>query len=320
MDIFGTAVTSITLLYTFVDGCVSFSHEAGYIALRLKQDLAILQNVHAYFQERLSSDKGQLSDQDEAVLREITDYMQVFLQDVSRQRSKLEARGFHKLYVQMTFAYRQKTFAELETALDRLIQRFDVRLVALPKHLKSVVNLDDSTGPALALQRAVEKYRRMTPEDKAKSTAQPEIWQPQDMREDFLVSGTLYKGTNMKTQSSMLIEKYSGNSYWNYKDAHRELGVVLHLVDPATMGILRCVSRYPMDYSYSQNNAFVYSIPRHLSVQANATLRQRLLDPRNLKHPLNERFTLASKLATALLFVNSVGWVCAHDFHTERPH
>ncbi|KAL8382590.1 hypothetical protein RB595_006393 [Gaeumannomyces hyphopodioides] len=87
----------------------------------------------------------------------------------------------------------------------------------------------------------------------------------------------------------------------------RDIAAILHHADPRLMGILRCDG-----FQYDQlQNRFELHFPFPQGLTDPRTLSGLLSDPSNpqVKHPLNQRITLAKSIVTAVFVLHSAGFV-----------
>ncbi|KAH0847979.1 hypothetical protein FOPE_01795 [Fonsecaea pedrosoi] len=316
MDIFQTTVTSLRIIWRFVDGCKSFSKDAASLAVRLKYDERIIVRILQYFEDRKTRSQSQiLSQDDENLLNELAEYLRVFLEGIESARFKVQTRGLLRLRTQAMWALRAKDIQKLEKELYEWTQRFDVRLVALPANLKTLLDLSreaatEQDSPGLFVLRQVETMKaRKSQANVANLRCEPDAVELRERTNRSLESYVAeYKGR------VSFVEYYAQSRLLESKDSCEELATILSMANPVTMGCLQC-SAFFVDAAHDRYG-LVYGIPSHLSPQPGQQLRtlhdlfRETNQTKRLLHPLNRRFHVASMIATALLYVHAMGWVC----------
>lgn len=166
MDIFNTTITSLKLLYDFINTCADFPGDAKSLSIRLHRDVRILQNVQKFFQIRQTSSsltETRLSQENEELLGRLSEHLDVLVSKALAMEGTLKARGgWRKTGKAVTWWHYGPKVRRLQEELHEWVESFDVRLMSMPSDLKAVVKFGDEGKPAIVLTR--ERIERVLAE------------------------------------------------------------------------------------------------------------------------------------------------------------
>ncbi|CAF9927528.1 MAG: hypothetical protein GOMPHAMPRED_004425 [Gomphillus americanus] len=326
MDVFQTTITAAELLYEFINSYAEYSHDAKSLAHRFDWDIRVLRSASTYFEQKTASNIGRLSTADKELLQASVAYFGELMAHISRKRNKIQAKGWlGTQWNRALWIHYKKELKDLEAELFEWTSRFDLRLVAVPPELGAVIQLDDpeaNSAPRLAMKRRIKRYLAQPDSEKAKISEELYIPDP----------GNAVKFTSSIASQRMTATYNSKTSIVEYKpyapsllsdqeklkettDTVKELAGALSVVDPTLTALLPCSGYF---HSADPNNprfALIYSPPYDIA-QSNPPTLKDLLNAKDRKgnrrtaaHPLDQRLNLARRLASAVYFYHSVGWV-----------
>ncbi|KAK2750108.1 hypothetical protein FQN57_004601 [Myotisia sp. PD_48] len=328
MDGFQTAVTSCLLIYKFLDGRGKYSVDSKSLAARFKWDSRVLQKIVDY----VASAKvdGELPSEDVLLLDETMAYLNTLAERLGIAQSKLNSSGrVSKEIKKMMWPLRRDELRELESELFEWTQRLDLRLLALPENLRhDIVPCTEDGGseelmslcaPNLAAQRRMERFLSKSPSDKRSDWEK--LWIDHPNRHIVFENHSASRFRVADFSSRRVIIEYKPYpphldkdevGYGTLKQEIGDFAAALSSLDPNLVGIMKCIGLFLE--TEPPSFALVHEIP--FPIKNNPVSLKALISETDAKnrrllpaHPLNERFELARKLATGVLFLHSIGWV-----------
>ncbi|KAF8155511.1 hypothetical protein B0H34DRAFT_713606 [Crassisporium funariophilum] len=328
MDIFQTTLSACAIIYNYLDAVGEYSAQSRSLAARFKWDTRVLERCLEWFTTREVS--GSLSMEDAKLLEETVEYLESLLQRLQIVKRKLESQKWWKLEMNRALWILHRTaLIELELELFEWTQRFDLRLIALPRPIIATV-IDDSAesntyAPTYATRIRMERYLKKGKE--AKSQDAQRLWVndsstivPDDIAPARVTTAT-FLGKRVIIENKPIATTLSRDPHalQRSKDEVSDFAGALNTLDTHIFGLLKCVAvaletGYPRYILVHELPFPVAEQPRSLMQLINATGTNGKRLP--IAHSLNQRFDLARKLAAAVFFLHSVGWV-----HKDiRPH
>ncbi|EFQ96950.1 serine/threonine protein kinase [Nannizzia gypsea CBS 118893] len=330
MDIFNTAAVACEIIYKTLDASAAFPIESRSLAARFQYDARILHHFCEHFEKQLLKDK-QLDAKDKALLEESTSYLTTLLNRVETCKNKLMAQGkWPKELNRLTWILRRSEVKELESELFEWTRRFDLRLVALPKDIRTVMDLDverddsniRSFTPRLAARMRLERFTADA------AAARMSVWKDLEVKETELTGfgrsddtqrfalGTFRGSTVLVELRNIQQQNFCSEAAWTSSQASAgEFAAALNCLDSTVSGLLKCTGFF---YSPIPAPSFVhmYLLPREKQISGAISSFKDLLKLRDaggrrqkLLYTLNERLEFAKRLATAVMFVHGIGWV-----------
>ncbi|QKD61236.2 uncharacterized protein FOBCDRAFT_233090 [Fusarium oxysporum Fo47] len=320
MDVFGTVITSGTLILQFLGACADFDDAARRLQAEFDWDLRALEAVQTYFQQRASqSANNELAPKDAALLDRTATYLEDLVSKVQRSLGKIERKGFvGKVVNRGLWIARQADLKEMQQEVHNWTTRFHVRVLGLPEELRTVIPVaNESEAPAVI--KANDKLRNFVQTATSiKQARAKEMWlENSDKVTSEIVSWGSASFLPLPLDGEQLIlssreippDVMDGTKI--FEDLKSDLGMLaaaLNCLDPAVDLRLLKVEYY-LYHAKSRQFLFVHKAPRPTIAMLKL---QDAVDcdcfP-NTKSPLNERLKIAVQLAEAILFLHSAGFV-----------
>ncbi|KAI1097308.1 hypothetical protein F4804DRAFT_351835 [Jackrogersella minutella] len=329
MDAFGTAVTAGTLVLTYLDACASYSSEARSLYHRFKWDLRVMKEIATYL-ENLQPKTPNFQTEDDDLLNETADYLAVLFGKVSSSFTKIQASGILRQTInQGLWVARRSSLKELEQELNQWTNRFEVRLLGLPPEIKTIIPFtpttisnDASTTHVLESNSRMQKFASLTTKAKEQQITSLMREPPRKLLQaikQYPHSTTLV----IRVQSQQFIitsrpfppDIIPGTEeFQRFTSDIGELAAALHVLDPTTnIPLLRVEYFF---YDVHTKRFFFVQVPTH-PVNEVLTLDEMIdkapfpymLIEKNAWLPLNQRLKLAQKIAEAVFFLHTAGFV-----------
>jgi len=322
MDIFSTAATCCNIIYQILDASSSFPSESRSLAARFKYDARILRHFCEYFENQRTRETT-LSEEDQALLEDSASYLGLLVKRVEVCKTKLEVQSrWAKEVNRLTWLLRRNEVRELEKELYEWTKRLDLRLVALPERARAVMRIGEEEEvqnftPRLAARTRLERFAAQA------ATAKKAIWEQLivdcsqvhikgDSRMLPFSSGIFQGRTALLEFRALQI----GYDELGLKSKQAELGefaAALNYLDSSISGLPKCIGFF-YESTLSPRFGLIYQLPTNAGgnfasfkevIAATDSNGRRM----KLRHSLNHRLEFARKLATAVFFVHSIGWV-----------
>ncbi|OTA61544.1 hypothetical protein K449DRAFT_395607 [Hypoxylon sp. EC38] len=331
MDAFATAVTAGNMILTYLDACASYSKEARSLYYRFKWDLRVLEEIITYFKERQSQiTEIRTVSEDEKLLNETAEYLGSLISRVSASFAKIQASGLLRQAInQGLWVVRRRDLKELEQELNEWTNRFDVRLLGLPPEIKNIIPIRSTfTGEAASTTHMVESNSRMREFSslafKAKEQRISELLcNPPDQILRAIGDDPDFRSRIFRVGSQQLVltsRHFLPNVAPGSKEFQRfmsdlgEFAAALHVLDQATDVSLLKVEYFFYE-EYTGRFLFVHIPPYSvdeiltLDVMIEQTRYSYMLAEQKIWLPLNQRVRLAKRLAEAVFFLHTAGFV-----------
>ncbi|KAF8863755.1 hypothetical protein BDZ45DRAFT_669998 [Acephala macrosclerotiorum] len=334
MDIFNTTITSLKLLYGFIDACADFPGDAKSLSLRLHRDVRILQNVQAFFQIRQTSSnltETGLSQKDEKLLERLSEHLDDLISKALAMEGILKAHGgWRKPGRVLSWWHYGPKVRRLQEELHEWAESFDVRLMSLPSDMNTVVKFGNDGKPPIVLTK--ERIERVLAEIHAETKASANIDalrinDPKNRITLGTFSTTLrciatFDGAPVlleyRPYESSLLEPGSKDDFRRLALDQMKLAYILSNVQSSGLGLPRCLGFYETLDTNWPSFVHIYEIPQHPPGRENIPALLDIINEVTVApgkgqagphHSLSERISFARKLAIALLLIHSAGWV-----------
>ncbi|KAF7514254.1 hypothetical protein GJ744_000024 [Endocarpon pusillum] len=335
MDIYNTTITSLQLLYGFIDACVDFPGDTKSLSLRLRRDIRILQNVQSFFQARQGSSKltdTGLNAEDEDLLERLSEHLDGVISKALAMEGILKAnRGWRKHAKQLTWWHYRLKVQQLQQELHEWAESFDVRLMSLPDDMKTVMKVAQDEKPVMVAtkERIESVLARIQAEMEASDGMDGLFINDHENRISIGASSTTFRHTATFDNTPVILE------YRPYETSlltsgceellekrtldQTKLAYILSSLQSSNLGLPRCLGFYDVSDTMSPYFVHVYEMPQNSSrgekVQTLLdVIRITVKDPKSPSegqakpiHSLSDRITFVRKLAIALLLIHSAG-------------
>ncbi len=331
MDIFQTIVTSSKIIYTFVDSYAASSNESRSLAVRLEWDLRILQQFNEYFLSRQSQNGGQLPEADAQLCKQTVEYLQSLVERVTSSARKIQSKSWlGKEANKVLWWHRQSDLQKLEQELFEWTRRLDLRLVAVPQELKSVIKLDseglqstaNASTPNFVASTRIQRLQHATSQARATRIDSLYAEKPAQALKNITnpSDGGRFHTAVVEGETLLVERRFHGHPLDStpWLGLRNELGgfvSALHCLDSTTVSLLHCKSFFH-DSSNPIRPSFnlVHALPFPLDKPSPRTLKSLITTTQGstrlpAAHPLDSRFALAQSLSTAVFFLHSVDFV-----------
>jgi hypothetical protein len=317
MDIFQTVVTSTQIIYTFLSACSDYSGDARSLESRFRWDMRVIERVLEYFRDQLTGSNGKLSAEDQRLLDETAEYLSVLSCKVAASSAKIQARGWlGKNMNRVLWFARQKELKELERELYEWTSRFDVRVLALPANIRTIIpQIQDEDAPKLLQSGSrIRAFRRLNME--AQGQMAQKLFR-ESTPVELLQAPQSYKEISFQGRPVLLESRH-----YDPKDEPRRvaqlkldlgvLAVALNCLDAGSgVNLLRT------EFYFQQESNSRFALIQRLPYSTSAILALESIitatGPNNVRlpamHPLNNRFGFAQRLATTVFFIHTTGFV-----------
>jgi hypothetical protein len=327
MEVFSTAVEACNIIYQILDASLAFPTESRSLAARFKYDARILQHFCDYFLQKEGLGR-ELSNDDFQLLSESTIYLGSLLKRVELCRTKLEAQTrWSKEVNRAAWLFRRNDLVELEKELYEWTKRLDLRLIALPEKMRTVMTLHESETeaaafvPRVAIQQKILQYARKAEDAKKR------VWEGlmiTDFERRVVLEPPIFGGYPLGCQvdgKAAVVEYktcleqvvHDERAFQKLQNEIGEFVAALNFLDSTTTGLLKSIGFF-IDPAPPLRFGLLHALPEGAGTNLSSLRdvmkardasgqRQRLI------YTLNQRLDFARKLATALFFIHSTGWV-----------
>lgn len=320
MDVFSTVIISGTLILKFLGACSAYSDDAKSLKARFDWDLRALQAIRAYFDQRRTQDaNGELAPDDAELLKRTADYLDDLVRKVQRSLGKIERKGLlHGAINRGIWIARQADLHEMEREVYDWTRRFDVRVLGLPPELRTLIPVTGSVKPT-SIMRSNNRLRGFLKLASMDKTAQATEMRLED-------SGELAAEITSLGDVSFMPLEYEDKQFifasrpvpsavrprtslFDKLDAEMGmLAAALNCLEPDADIRLLKVEKY---FYHAESGQFLFAqTPPHPTLSM-MTLRDAVCGDSfpEVEATLNQRLKLALKLAEAVLFLHSAGFV-----------
>ncbi|KAI0893299.1 hypothetical protein F4806DRAFT_203380 [Annulohypoxylon nitens] len=334
MDIFNTTITSLQLLYGFIDACAGFPGDAKSLSIRLRRDIRVLQNVQAFFQARQTSKNPTetgLTPEDEELLGNLSKHLDGLISKALAMEGVLRVHGGWRRHAkQLSWWHYGPKVRKLQQELHEWTENFDARLISLPRGTETVINFADEGKPAIVAtkERIQGVLAEMYSQTKASIKMDKLRIDEYENRINFGVFSTLLRCSatfdgapvllEFRPYDPSLLEPGNEDLLEQLSLDQMKLAYILSNVQSSGFGLPRCIGFFGVPDKFWPSFVHIYEMPRQPLERGNIPSLLDIMDEARFApskgqsgphHSLSERFSFARKLSTALLLIHSAGWV-----------
>ncbi len=323
MDVFGTVVTAGGLILQFLDACASYSDEAKSLKARFDWDLRVLRVIQDYFdRRRVQTANRRLSPEDAALLERTANYLADFVGKVQRSLGKIQRKGLlGNAFNRGMWIARREDLLEMEREIFEWTRRFDVRVLGLPPQLRTIIPAvsaeDAAEVPAVVRSNArLQEFVALASEAKQSRAGAMLLESPDTLASTITSMGDIsslpisYQGDELVFASRKVSsDTISGTKSFNdLKSDLGELAAALNCLDPAADIRLLKVEFY---FYHEDTHQFLFAQKPPYPTVSMMTLDELIRgDPfPRVDIALNQRLKLAHKLAEAVFFLHTAGFL-----------
>lgn len=323
MDVFATVITAGGIILQFLDACSAYSDEAKSLKTRFDWDIRVLKVLNDYFAQRQALKANQqLAPEDAALLEQTASYLDGFVSKVQKTLWKIERKGWlHDSIRRAAWIARRADLKDMEKEMFEWTRRFNVRLLGLPPELRKIIPAtsggDEARPPAvvrsnnrlkeflaLALNAKQTRVKDMLLEDSDELASK--ITRRGDVSFQPLQYGTEQIIFASRRVPSGRVPGTSAFQSMVYEMG--ELAAALNCLDPAADIRLLKVEYY---FYHADSNQFLFAQKPPYRTTSMMTLEEMISgDPfPKVESPLDERLKLAHKIAEAVFFLHTAGFL-----------
>ncbi|KAG4437171.1 hypothetical protein IFR05_007327 [Cadophora sp. M221] len=323
MDVFGTVLTAGALILQFLDACSAHSDEAKSLKTRFDWDIRVLRAINGYFAQLLAGQAShQLAPEDAELLDRTATYLDEFIAKVQKTLWKIERKGWlQDGFNQVMWIARRADLKEMEREIFEWTKRFDVRVLGLPRQLRSIIPID-AAGDEVKAPAVVRSNKRLQEfltlaSSSKQMRAKDMLLENIDGLTSTITSRSdisflpLQQGTEQIIFASRRVPSWiipGTPEFQNMVCDMGELAAALHCLDPAADIRLLKVEYF---FHHAGSNQFLFAQKPPYHTTSMMTLEEMIKgDPfPKVEAALNERLKLAHKLAEAVFFLHAAGFL-----------
>ncbi|KAB2570632.1 hypothetical protein DBV05_g10699 [Lasiodiplodia theobromae] len=323
MDIFSTTITAAGLVLQFVGACSEFSQDARSLKARLEWDLRALKAIRDYFQDRRRNNANQNLPADDAVLLESTaEYLESLVGNVQKSFRKIQRKGLLNTTITRTmWVFRRAEIKEMEKEVRDWTERFGVRVLALPDELRTAISIAGERSnkaqiPAVVRSRdRLQDFLALSSSAKHVRTKEMLLNDPNEVIFEIEAVGDVsnmpldYGAGQVIFSSRAVSEKERRPGDFEALISEMgELAAALSCLDPAADVRLLRTTYY---FYYEKCEQFLFAHVPPYEVDSMITL-EAMIDDGPYPEPnvsLSQRLRIAYKLAEAVLFLHTAGFL-----------
>lgn len=321
MDVFGTVVTSVTLIYNFVDACAAFSSQAQSLAVRFSVDLTSLEKVKEFLRSINENPNHELSNDAKRLLRLTEEHLNSLTIKTSRNLEAIQRVGyFNRAALGITWIVRRTNLQELQKELRDWTDTFGVKLVDLPPEFRYAVQItpqsEQSIPPEVKSNQKLHEFADLL--RRANSATWAETAESMLRKDSGELEEEITNSHNLLTTPVVLhgqqfvlatrkvpFEVVEGDL--TFKEIERDVGILaaaLNCLDPAADVRLLKAEFY---FYHANSRQFLLAHYPPYATASMVTLHQRIRadSPPYGKLPLNQQLRLAHKIAEAVFFLHA---------------
>lgn len=320
MDIFATAITAGDLILEFIRACAAYSEDAKSLETRFQWDLRALKAIRDYFEQRQAQNANQqLSADDAALLERTVEYLDSLVSKVQRSLYKIKRKGFlHSVVNRGMWIARQADLKEMANEVYTWTQRFDVRVLGLPPELRTVIPTTSEAGPPTVVRsnNRLRAFLDLASSSKTTRARKMRLTNPGDIATRITNSGDscflpMQEGDKQLILASRWVSSAVRPESPLFDKLEYEMGVLaaaLNCLDPAAdLRLLRMESFF----YHADTTQFIFTQVSPCPIVSMMTLEDVIKGDNfpTAEATLNQRFRLALKLAEAVFFLHTAGFV-----------
>ncbi|KAI1113764.1 hypothetical protein F5Y14DRAFT_417170 [Nemania sp. NC0429] len=320
MDVFGTTITAGALILDFVGAYAAYSEEAASLKARFEWDIHALKRVRDYFEHRKAQNADRkLSPEDEALLERTAGYLDNLVSRVQRSLRKIESKGLMNNVVNRgLWIARQAELKEMEAEVYEWTRRFGVRVLGLPEELRvSIPAGDEVESPSvIRSNNRLRDFLSLAPSLKKKQAGLKRLEDSDKLAARIAARGNtcffpMKEGDKYLIFASRSVSRAVISATPVFDKLDFQMGLLA-----AALGCLgqdTGIRLLPVEsyFYHAELKKFIFvhvsPYPVVMSMNLEDTIKQDCFP--TTEAPLDERFTLALRLAEAVFFLHTAGFV-----------
>jgi hypothetical protein len=323
MDVFATVITAGSLILRFLDACSAYSDEAKSLKSRSDWDIRVLTVLSDYFAQRGALKANQqLAPEDAALLEQTAAYLEGFVSKVQKTLWKIERKGWlHDTIRRAAWIARRSDLKDMEKEMFEWTRRFNVRLLGLPPELKKII-------PAASVEGKERPHAVVRSNNQLKEFLSLTSNARQTRVRDMLLEDSVELASKVTRRGNVSLQplqhgseqiifasrkvppkRMPGTPYFQSMVYEMgELAAALNCIDPDADIRLLKVEYY---FYHAESNQFLFAQKPPYTTMSMMTLEEMISgDPfPEVDSPLDERFKLAHKIAEAVFFLHTAGFL-----------
>ncbi|KAM0460110.1 hypothetical protein ACHAPV_000358 [Trichoderma viride] len=325
MDVFGQTVSAGRLIIEFLTACSAFSGDAKSLTARFEWDLRVIGKIQEYFNTRRAKDADhRLSLDDQRLLERTSKYLDNLSVKVQQSLHKIERKGFLSTTINKAlWITRKSELLELEREVYNWTDRFGVRVLGLPKEFKHVLPTGqgerrDVQVPAVVKSNSkLQGFLALATDAKNRQAKAMLLKDPGDILSKITSIGDVSSLPLEHNKEQLIFSSRTvpanvrpgTQAFENLESDLGELSAALSCLDPSTTDIRLLRVEY---YFYDPNNAqFLFAHRSPMEIFSMMTLEELIKNESfsSAITPLNRCFEMAYKLAEAVFFLHTAGFL-----------
>jgi hypothetical protein len=322
MDIFATTISAGTLIVQYLAACSDFSDEATSLMARLEWDLRVLHVIKDYFDAREARNANRhLPPADQALLERTSKYLDSFVNKVQHSLRKIERKGLlHTTINRAMWIARRSDLQKIEREIREWTERFGVRVLGLPDEVRVVIPIGDEGMDKAQTPTLVKSSIRLQEFLAMSSSGKQQRAKAMLLEESRELLSGINSGVSAQPMdylgeqlifSSRTVPacvRPASREFENLTSEMGELAAALSCLDPTPDIRLLKVDFY---FYNTINHQFLFAQIPPYRVVSMQTLKELIF---NNTFPatgaaLNQCFKLAYKLAEAIFFLHTAGFL-----------
>ncbi|KAI1182806.1 hypothetical protein F5B17DRAFT_418881 [Nemania serpens] len=320
MDVFGTTITAGAIILDFVGACAAYSEEAASLKARFEWDIHALKAVRDYFEQRKAQNANQeLSLEDAALLERTAGYLDNLVSKVQRSLHKIQRKGLLNNVVNRgMWIARQADLKEMEAEVYEWTRRFDVRVLGLPQELRASIPASVGVEPPSVIRsnNRLRSFLDLASNGKKKQVRIKRLEHSDKLAARITARGDacflpMQEGDKQLIFASRSVSSAVIPGTPTFDKLEFEMGMLaaaLSCLDRDTGIRLLRVESY---FYHAGINQFVFIHVSPYPVISTMDLEDAIKQDcfPTIEATLDARFTLALKLAEAVFFLHTAGFV-----------
>ncbi len=319
-DIFGTTVTTPTLVIQFLEACAAFSSEASSLKEQFEWDLRALKQT----QECLNSIANgrangfqDLGPEDLAPVKTTADYLNSLVGKVNKNLDRIQQKGWkYTNIVNITWVQRRSELQDMQKEIHEWTERLNVRVLSLPGKIRTAVHATHDTQHSAVIRSGnkLQEFFALSSNDKLSRSKEILLEPPEELilkirdTEDFPSPPVRFGGQQIVVAYYKALPDNSRGmiSLETLTSEMAERAAALNCLDPAMDVRLLKVDSY-FYRSATKRFLFLHTLPyeTHTIMTIRELIQQDSFP--EVKTALNKRLKIAYQLAEAVFFLHTAG-------------
>ncbi|RDW87920.1 hypothetical protein BP5796_03614 [Coleophoma crateriformis] len=323
MDVFATVITASGFILQFLDACGAYSDEAKSLKTRLDWDIRVLEGIGDYFAQRQAQKLNHpLEPEDAALLERTAEYLDGFLSKVQKTSRKIESKGWLRNGInRAVWVKRRADLQNMQREIFEWTKRFDVRVLGLPQEFRKVIptasaGVGAKVPAVVKANNRLQEFLALTSKAKEMRVENMLLQNSGDLAAQITHRGDI-TFQPLRYEMEQLIfacrrvpqGRIPGTpEFENMVSDMGELAAALNCLDPAVDIRLLKVEYY---FYHADSRQFLFAQKPPYPTTTMVTLEKMISGEPfpDVEAPLNERLKLAHKLAEAVFFLHTAGFL-----------